>query len=73
MVDVLEKVTRVIHLELIRIIFFFEIFLNSLFLFISGVFVSQIDAIDDTGTAPTRVCEISIHNYKHTVFKKLLH
>lgn len=56
-----------------RIIFFFEIFLNSIFLFISGVFVSQIDAIDDTGTAPTRVCEISIHNYKHTVFKKLLH
>ena len=52
-----------------RIIFFFEIFLNSIFLFISGVFVSQIDAIDDTGTAPTRVCEISIHNYKHTVFK----
>lgn len=65
--------TRVIDLELIPEIFFLEIFLKGFFLFISGVFVSQIDAIDDTGTAPTRVCEISIHNYKHTVFKKLLH
>ena len=68
-----KKIARIIHLEFIPDIFFFEILLKGFFLFISGVFVAQIDAIDDTGTAPTRVCEISIHNYKHTVFKKLLH